>query len=315
MGYPKKKSGGAKYRRSSIWSRVLPLLFVLLFLIVPSLLYLYRAEAPQKNSVREIPPPVPKPSYPKAIRIAPQKTEIEKTEKKPISEEKPEPVTVPREKPRVAIVIDDMGYNYRLDSALADFHARLSLSFLPFGPGTKKGARLAHEKGKEVLLHLPMEPVGSSAKMGPGALVVKMDQGAISDQVRLDIEAVPYAKGINNHMGSKFTADSEKMKIFLQTVQEQGLFYLDSRTTPGTQGPELARSMGLRMAERHVFLDNVPEESAIRLQLVLLAARAREKGFAIGIGHAHRTTYEALKKGLPELEKKVKIVPVSELTR
>ncbi|MEW5949755.1 MAG: divergent polysaccharide deacetylase family protein [Thermodesulfobacteriota bacterium] len=216
--------------------------------------------------------------------------------------------------PQVAIVIDDLGYNPRIDAAFIKLDAPISFSFLPFGPHTKETARLAHNCGKDVLLHLPMEAASSpESKVGPGALFLNMDGGAIAAQIQADMEAVPYVKGINNHMGSKFTADAGKMEIVLREIQKKGLFYLDSRTTPLTRGLSVARSMGVRSAERDVFLDNEQELNAVRAQIARLISEARTQGSAIGIGHPHPVTYQVLREDLPALKKQVKIVPVSEL--
>lgn len=279
--------------------------------LIASSLFFPRTERPEGDKKKE---------FPKTSIVHPRKSErevpldtgpVERTETKEIPA--PPPVGT---LPRVAIVIDDLGYNSEIDGAITKLNAPLSLSFLPFGPHTQKMATLAHDRGKEVLLHLPMEPIAASgAKMGPGALLLNMSDAHIAKQVDADLNAVPYAKGINNHMGSRFTADAEKMKVVLGEAQRKGLFYLDSRTTAVTQGPAVARAMGIKAAERNVFLDNVQEEAAIREQLTNLVARANKNGSAIGIGHAHRLTYEVLRKDLPALKKEVELVRVSELTK
>ncbi len=230
-------------------------------------------------------------------------------------QEKKQANSVPaRHLPRIAIVIDDMGYEPGLDAAFIKLDAPFSFSLLPFAPHTKETAILAYNYGKEVLLHLPMEPAsGPESKVGPGALFLSMDDNTISTQLQADMAAVPYIKGVNNHMGSKFTADADKMKIVLHELRKRGLFYLDSRTTPLTKGLLTARLTGVKSAERDVFLDNMQEANAVRGQIARLISVARAHGSAIGIGHPHPVTYQVLKEDLSALKEQVKIVSISEL--
>lgn len=216
--------------------------------------------------------------------------------------------------PRVAIVIDDLGYNPRIDRTFIKLDASFSFSFLPFGPYTKETATLAHSYGKDVLLHLPMESASCPrAKLGPGALFLTADNEVIARQIWANMEAIPHIRGVNNHMGSKFTADAYKMEVVLREIQRKGLFYLDSRTTPLTKGFSVAQSIGVKSAERDVFLDNIQEARAVRTQLAHLVSIAYSNGSAIGIGHPHPITYQVLKEELPALKKQVEIVSVSEL--
>lgn len=233
--------------------------------------------------------------------------------RKPRTESKPE--LFPARLPRIAIIIDDMGYSPGIENGLVELSAPISFSFMPFGPHTKETADLAHRHKKDILLHLPMEAIAQESKLGPGAIFVAMEDGEIVDRINGDIEAVPHATGMNNHMGSKFTADTEKMSIVMTEMKKRRMFFVDSRTTPETQGSAVACSMGVRTAERDVFLDNVKEAGAIRQQLNRLVSVAESKGSAIAIGHSHAVTYEVLRKELPHLKKRVKIVPVSELVR
>lgn len=286
----KRPSGKARKKRASSGGlfRLLGILFILA--VAAGIVYLIKSEQPE---------------------TPPDKKAIEKPG---IIFEEPASRPSTPSLPRVAIVIDDLGYNPRIDAAFIKLNAPISFSFLPFGPHTKETATLAHNCGKDVLLHLPMEAASSlESKVGPGALFLSMDDDTIAAQIQADMEAVPYVKGINNHMGSKFTVDAGKMEIVLREIQKKGLFYLDSRTTPLTKGLSVARSLGVRSAERDVFLDNKQEANAIRAQIARLISEARTHGSAIGIGHPHPVTYQVLKKDLPVLKKQVEIVPVSEL--
>lgn len=233
--------------------------------------------------------------------------------RKPRAESKSE--LLPARLPRIAIIIDDMGYSPGIEKGLLELPAPISFSFMPFGPHTKETADLAHRHKKDILLHIPLEAIAEESKLGPGAILVAMEDGEIVDRINADIEAVPHATGVNNHMGSKFTADTEKMFLVMKEMKKRRLFFVDSRTTPETRGSAIACSIGVKTAERDVFLDNVKEAGAIRQQLNRLVSIAESKGSAIGIGHSHAVTYEVLRKELTHLKEKVKIVPVSELVK
>lgn len=297
----KRPSGKARKKRASSGGlfRLLGILFILA--VAAGIVYLIKSEQPETPPDKKA---IEKPGIIFEEPAPPEKIQVERRIR---------PVPIPL-LPQVAIVIDDLGYNPRIDAAFIKLNAPISFSFLPFGPHTKETATLAHTCGKDVLLHLPMEAASSpESKVGPGALFLSMDSDTIAAQIQADMEVVPYVKGINNHMGSKFTADAGKMEIVLREIKKKGLFYLDSRTTPLTKGLSVARSMGVRSAERDVFLDNKQETNAIRAQIARLISKARTHGSAIGVGHPHPATYQVLKEDLPVLKKQVEIVPVSEL--
>lgn len=164
------------------------------------------------------------------------------------------------------------------------------------------------------MLHLPMEPKSyPEANPGPGALFRTMDRDQIEQAVDEAIAEVPCISGVNNHMGSSFTEDSERMLWVLETLQKRGLFFLDSRTSARTKANHLAGNVGIKIAERSVFLDNVQEEEAIRVQLRRLVTLARQKGQAIAIGHPYYVTCRVLTDEFNYLTSKVDLVPVTSL--
>jgi polysaccharide deacetylase 2 family uncharacterized protein YibQ len=158
-------------------------------------------------------------------------------------------------------------------------------------------ARLAAE-GREVLCHLPMEP-GGAGDPGPGALRAGMGSQALASAARQALARVPGAVGVNNHMGSGLTADPAAMESILHVLRADGLFFLDSRTSPGSVGYRLARSLGLPTAERDVFLDADAEPAAIRLQFQRLLDRSRQEGAAIAIAHPLPPTLSVLREEVP----------------
>jgi polysaccharide deacetylase 2 family uncharacterized protein YibQ len=220
-----------------------------------------------------------------------------------------------RLRPRVAIVIDDLGGETSVSQELLRWDLPITFSILPFLPHTKTLASEAQRKGKEIILHLPMEPHEyPSIKPGEGALLQKMDEEELRRQLARAIEAIPHIKGVSNHMGSRLMEDPEKMNIILSELKRRGLFFLDSRTTPQTMGLQTAQSLGLKAAERSIFLDHSRNEEDVKRQLEKLSRLALSKGKAIGIGHPHSSTIKSLKEMIPKMQEKgIEIVPLSEL--
>ena len=203
----------------------------------------------------------------------------------------------------VAIIIDDMGSSMQEAQALLAIGVPVTFSIIP---GLSKGrevAEAAHRRGTEVMVHIPMEPQGYKEKpFEKNGLLLSQSDDEIGKRVQGYLNAVPFAVGANNHMGSRFTEDRPKMGTVLKVLKGKGLFFIDSKTTPRSVGDRLAQEMGIPAASRNVFLDNVQEVGAIRVQLNQLAGMARKNGSAIGICHPHKTTLEALATALPALK-------------
>jgi uncharacterized protein len=217
--------------------------------------------------------------------------------------------------PRVAIVIDDLGGEDTVSQELLHWSYPITFSILPFTPHAKNLASEARKKGKEVILHLPMEPYGyPETKPGKGALLDTMDREALRRQLIEDIEAVPDIQGVSNHMGSRLMEEPEKVKVILSELKKRDLFFLDSRTTSQTVGLETARSLGMKAGERSVFLDHTLGEEAVKQSLERLTQLSLSTGKAIAIGHPHASTIKALKEMLPRIQAKgIEVVPLSTL--
>ena len=211
-------------------------------------------------------------------------------------------------------MIDDLGND---DGALARIEALpapVAGAVLPALPRSRETARALAASGKDVLLHLPMEPLDPRAQPGPGLVRTGMTRREIARIVAADLDDVPGAMGINNHMGSRASADRPTMDAVLAVAKERNLFFLDSRTTAFTVAAEEAGRLGVPCRSRSVFLDDVPEEGAIRAQLERAAAEARSEGAAIAIGHPHAATLAVLEREIPRLRAEgLRIVAVSEL--
>jgi polysaccharide deacetylase 2 family uncharacterized protein YibQ len=218
--------------------------------------------------------------------------------------------------PRIAIVIDDLGGEENsVSQELLQWNIPITFSILPFAPYAKRLASEAHQKGREIILHVPMEPYGYPKQdPGKGVLLRAMSREGLRRQLLEDIEAVPYIRGVSNHMGSRLMEDPEKLEIILTELKKKDLFFLDSRTTPQTVGFQTARSVGVKSGERNVFLDHSQGEQAVTQSLEQLIQTALSSGKAIGIGHPHAATIKSLKKMIPKIQEKgIEIVPLSAL--
>ncbi len=216
--------------------------------------------------------------------------------------------------PRIAIIIDDIGYDRKTALALSDLHPNITFSVLPFSPYGKKISRKLHAKGAQLMLHLPMEPMEyPDVNPGPGAILSSMTPDQLLEQLKKDINDIPYIIGVNNHMGSKLTTSASQMNQIFTILKKEELFFVDSKTAPKSQGKASARLLKIQFAQRDVFLDNLQDTKYIAGQFQQLINIAKRHGTAIGIGHPYKATLEALTHLLPQL-KKTKIVRASELT-
>jgi hypothetical protein len=204
--------------------------------------------------------------------------------------------------PRLAIIVDDMGYDRAAADALFALPFPLTVSVLPHLPLSTEVAEEAYRRGDEVLLHLPMESESSEVKHEEPELRVGMSAGQVDSVVEGMLETVPHAIGVNNHQGSRATADPPLMQALMPALRQRGLFFIDSRTTPATIAYDVAEGSGVRAASRRVFLDDTPTQEAILAQLKLAERDAIQNGSAIAIGHPHPATIAALTEEIPRLE-------------
>ncbi len=206
------------------------------------------------------------------------------------------------ERHRAALVIDDLGQNPAHLRRLAALGLPLTVSVLPQLPLSEATALTAADHGMEVLLHLPMEPLDFPEKHpGPGALLSNMTEDQIRRQVKAALASVPRAAGVNNHMGSRLTADSPSMEALMGALRSEGLFFFDSRTSPRSLGFETAYRFGLPTAQRDIFIDAHDDKDFIRSQVRSLLDLALHEGAAIGIGHPYDNTLEVLEEMREEL--------------
>jgi polysaccharide deacetylase 2 family uncharacterized protein YibQ len=225
----------------------------------------------------------------------------------------------PRElsgRPAIAIVIDDMGLDRRRSARAVALPAPLTLSFLPYAEDLPEQTRVARAHGHELLVHIPMEPLSRHFDAGPGALKVAEAPDELAERFRHDLGQFDSYVGINNHMGSRFTAYAPGMSVVMAELRDRGLLWLDSRTIANSVGMAEARQYGVPAIERDVFLDDVMTEAAVRKQLAVLKAIALKTGRAVAIGHPHDQTLAVLTGWLGEAAQEgFVMVPLSQLVR
>ncbi len=205
--------------------------------------------------------------------------------------------------PKIAIIIDDVGFDLETLAKAVQIKQPITFAVLPYTPHAVECARIIHNAGQEVILHQPMEPVGyPEVDPGKGVVLTSMNKQEIEETIKENIRSIPYITGVNNHMGSKATSDVATMKIALQTIKDWGLFFIDSRTSAQTVAYKMALEMNMPTAEKTLFIDNEHGVNYIRGKLDELARETETRKIGIGIGHIYPETVEALNEELSVLE-------------
>ncbi len=215
-------------------------------------------------------------------------------------------------RPRLAIVIDDMGPDVRKVRELISLGEPVTIAVMPNMRYSREVSNEASAKGLDVIVHMPMEPKDPEGHNPGDALLVAMTPAEIAAKMEEGLKTVPGAIGLNNHMGSKFTEDDDAMRAVLSLVKKKELLFLDSRTSSDTVGGKVARELKVKSAERNVFLDNTRDVQYIKGQLLEAVRIAKKRGKAVAIGHPYPETIKALTEALPELAG-VEVVPISEI--
>ncbi|WP_084546008.1 divergent polysaccharide deacetylase family protein [Marinomonas profundimaris] len=215
--------------------------------------------------------------------------------------------------PRIAILIDDLGYNRQgMTSSLA-LPSEVALAILPETPFARATALTAKEQKRITLLHAPMENQ-RELKLGPGGLYAKMTEQELKATLNKDLDGLPGIQGVNNHMGSLLTTKEDSMKWVMETLKGRSLFFIDSLTSPKSVARKTAQEYGLKTVSRDVFLDNIRTEQAIDKQFSRLIKLAKRHGSALAIGHPYPETMAYLKKRLHHLERDgVRLVHLSDV--
>lgn len=215
----------------------------------------------------------------------------------------------------VIIVIDDIGYDMKPVRDLLRIDANITFAILPLLSHSREAAEMLHKANREILLHLPMEPLSyPKDKPGSGALFTDMNESEIIFQLEKNLASVPYVTGVNNHMGSKFMTDEAKLTPVFKQLKKKDLFFIDSRTTPSSKTTLVAGKVHLTTASRKVFLDNERDYDKIYRIMMDVAEAPAGKSPLIVIGHPYPETIRAVKDACNVFrEKGISIVPASRL--
>jgi polysaccharide deacetylase 2 family uncharacterized protein YibQ len=215
----------------------------------------------------------------------------------------------------LAIIVDDLGRDLASARDLLAIDLPLTFAIIPQNEEACRVATLAHERGREVLIHMPMEPQGyPRANPGADALFLRQSEPELRRLVRSYRQRVPYAVGGNNHMGSRFTENQEKMAVVLDELRQAGMFFVDSRTSNRSVAYEVARTTGVPTIRRDIFLDNVQNEELIAREIHKMVRMAARTGAAVAICHPYPETLAALRREASYIRSQgVGVVPVSQL--
>ncbi|MCF6322876.1 MAG: divergent polysaccharide deacetylase family protein [Gammaproteobacteria bacterium] len=231
--------------------------------------------------------------------------------------ERPSPTNTQQPLPAVSIIIDDLGEQLALGERAIALPGEITYAFLPHTSHAVHLAELAHQQNREVMIHIPMQPVGDNS-LGKGGLTLDMSQQNFIATLKDNLNAIPHISGINNHMGSLLTQHPGKMAWLMQTLSEEhdDLFFVDSRTTEHTVAYIIAAEFEIPRINRNVFLDNIRTEKEIGIQFKRLLALAKRHGTAVAIGHPYPETLKFLEQMLPALQQQgIELIKTSSLIK
>lgn len=214
----------------------------------------------------------------------------------------------------LAIIIDDIGYRPKEDAAIYAMPKEISVAIIPSSPYAKQQNEFAKQQNRDVLIHLPMQPMGNH-KIEAGGLALGMSQERVQEIVQNAKKIVSAAIGLNNHMGSAATADEDLMNKLMTTLKEQHLFFLDSRTIGRSVATKIAKQKGISTLERNIFLDDSDKLIDVQNQFHQAIHYARKHGTAIVIGHPRKNTIAVLQNELQKLPKDIQLVNIGSLWR
>ncbi len=221
------------------------------------------------------------------------------------------------EAPRVAIIIDDMGYHLANGKRAIGLPGPVSFSFLPGAPRARALAEEAHALGKDILLHLPLQAANDEASPGPAEIHIDMSRDRLAFMFNEAMDAVPHVIGVNSHRGSLLTRHPGHMQWLMEEIRDRdSLFFIDSYTHHDSVALQIAIENGVDAMKRDVFLDPDPSPEAVEREFERLKAVARQRGRALAIGHPYSSTLDLLERELPRLaEEGFELVRVSDLMR
>lgn len=219
--------------------------------------------------------------------------------------------------PKVAIIIDDLGYQLEAGRRAIGLPGPVAFAVLPGTPRATVLAQWAHERGKEVLLHLPLQANSTDKDNEPVGIDLDMSRQAVGATFETAINSVPHVIGVNGHKGSLLTRHPGHMLWLMEEIRARGnLFFVDSYTTAGSVALQIAREVGVDAARRDVFLDPDRSPDTVARQFERMKRLARKRGFVVAIGHPYAPTLELLERELPKLQEQgIELVTISELVK
>ncbi len=277
----------------------------MIFIIIPFVLILALVIIYTRRET----PPEKKPDLPAVYPSIPQ--EKKKVEEKKEEKKEPEKPSYPR----LALIIDDGGYNTDKFKKMLEVGKPMTFAILPNTPHGKEAALMAHRAGCEVMLHLPMEPKAEEMySLEVDTVLTGMRPAEIQRILRDDLAQIPFVRGVNNHMGSRATEDPKVMQALMAALKKEKLYFIDSHTSPQSQGPEAARKAGVAFWQNDRFLDREENLEKIKKATRLAMRKAKKEGKAVAIGHPHPLTARAIREMIPEMEKEeIRLVFASEV--
>lgn len=220
------------------------------------------------------------------------------------------------DRPKIAIVIDDMGVDQRRSRIAIGLRGPLTLSYLTYANRLPEQTRNAKQAGHELLLHVPMEPSSKDIDPGPNVLLSGVPAEEIMAALTWGLDQFEGFVGINNHMGSRFTSNLEGMRTVMQELRKRELIFLDSVTSGSTKGQLAAHQIGVPFIARNIFLDHIDDLDQIKKRLNEVKRLAKKQGFAVAIGHPRDATLQALGPWLETIEAEgFQLVPISALIK
>lgn len=254
-----------------------------------------------------------------------QKKEEIKTTEKVKNEDKAQTSSKKKEaavnnypKSKIVIIVDDLGLKKNPIDQLLKIQAPITFAVLPSLPYSTYAAEKAYKKGWDVILHMPMEPKESSGYIGADAgdevLLVGLPKDTILAKLNNSLNSVPHVIGVNNHMGSKFMENGELTELILKDLKKKGMLFVDSKTSSQSTGYDTAMELGMKTAQRDIFLDHSSKSSThVKKQLKKLIELSKKRGYAVGICHPYPGTIEALTEMIPNMDDEVEVVSISNI--
>jgi uncharacterized protein len=229
--------------------------------------------------------------------------------------ERPKEREKPLPAPKLALIIDDGGYNKKKLKGLIELGKPLTFAILPDTPFARQLALLAHQDGAEVMIHLPMEPRDKELyHLEKNTVLAGTDSARIHEILQAALKKVPYARGLNNHMGSKATEDPKVMEVLMEDLKKEGLYFIDSQTSAHSRGLEMAHITGVASGRNERFVDKEKNLPAIKEAIRFAMRKAKQAGKAVAIGHPDPLTTRAIREMIPEIEKEgIQMVYASEV--